>query len=73
MTQEYCSLSIRVDEDGSTYVVDDRGLRVKGVRGLKLDMHYEEITEATLLFLPSPKKKEGDKSIGIRVGRMRIF
>tara|TARA_R110000796_G_scaffold175431_1_gene292493 strand:+ start:275 stop:496 length:222 start_codon:yes stop_codon:yes gene_type:complete len=73
MTEKYCSLSIRVDADGSTYVVDDRGLRVKGVRGLKLDMHCEEITEATLLFRPSPKKKEGDKSIGIGVGRMRIL
>ena len=73
MTKEYCSLSIRVDEDGYAYIVDDRGLKVKGVTALKINMNSDEITEATIKFFPAPKKKEGDKSIGFGVGRMRLF
>jgi hypothetical protein len=73
MTKEYCSLSIKVDEDGLTYVVDDRGLRVKGVRGLNVKMHCEEVTEATLKFFPSPNKNKENKSVGLGVGRMRLF
>jgi hypothetical protein len=77
MTKEYCSLSIKVDEDGHTYVVDDRGLTVKGIKGLAIAMRYDDLTEATLTFLPAKKQvNEGEgksKSIGVGVGRMRLF
>ena len=77
MTKEYCSLGIRVDEDGTTYIVDDRGFRVKGVKGLAIVMRYDELTEATLTFNPAKKQVDGEegksKIIGVGVGRMRIF
>jgi hypothetical protein len=77
MTKEYCSLSIKVDEDGYTYIVDDRGLKVKGVKGLVIAMAHEELTEATLTFYPAKKQVDGEESkskyIGVGVGRMKIF
>jgi hypothetical protein len=77
MTKEYCSLSIRVDEDGYTYIVDDRGLKLKGVKGLTVAMRYDELTEATLTFHPAKKQVDGEEGkteyIGVGVGRMRLF
>jgi hypothetical protein len=44
MNENYCCISVNIDEDGYLFLTDDRGFKVKGVRNLKVNVSHDDLT-----------------------------